>query len=80
MVEPAPRDTEVLRGCGFAFHCSAPAGPSCHRCAPTCLETESNLAPYMAVSHRTFSVCKHMRQPCDFNFYMLFGMARPLLV
>ena len=25
------------------------AEPSCHRCAPTCLETESNLAPHMAV-------------------------------
>ena len=29
---------------------SPPAGPSCHRCAPTCLETESNLAPHMAAS------------------------------
>ena len=27
---------------------SLSAGSSCHRCAPTCLETESNLVPYLA--------------------------------
>ena len=50
VVEPAPPDTQVLRGCGFKSHCSPPAGPSCHRCAPTCLKTETNLARiwYMA--------------------------------
>ena len=29
---------------------SSPAEPSCHRCGPTCLKTESNLAPHMAAS------------------------------
>ena len=28
MVEPAPQDMEVLRGCGFESHCSPPAGPT----------------------------------------------------
>ena len=31
-------------GHGFESHCSPPAGPSCHKCAQTCLETERNLA------------------------------------
>ena len=50
VVEPAPWGTQVMRGCGFESHCSPPAGPSCYMCAPTCLETENNLAPHMAPS------------------------------
>ena len=58
-VEPVPRDKQVLRGCGFESHGSPPTGPSRHRCAPTCLETESSLALHMAASplrHCNFSV------------------------
>ena len=55
VVEPAPRDMKMLRGCRFESHCSPPAGPQailwCHRFAQTCLETKSNLAPHMAASH-----------------------------
>ena len=71
MVEPAHQDTQVLRGRGLESHCSPPAGPSCHRCAPTCLKTESNLLLHMTASPLTycsFLVRKHTRQPCNFNF------------
>ena len=80
-VEPAPRDTQALRGCGFESHCSPPAGPSCYRCAPTCLETESNPAPHMAASplwHCNFSMRKHTRRPRNFNELTFCGRRRLL--
>ena len=45
---------------------SPPAGPSRNRCAPICLETESNLAPYMVVLpfRHVISQCKSL---VDFN-------------
>ena len=67
VVEPALRDMKVLRDRWLESHCSPPAGPSCHRCALTCLETESNLAPHMAAIARYFSVRKHVIQPRDFD-------------
>ena len=69
-VEPTPQDTQVLRGCAFESHCSPPAGPSCHRCAPTCLKTGGDMAAVygsFALEARYFSVRKHVRQPHDFN-------------
>ena len=64
VVEPAPQHMEVLRGCGFESDCSPPARPLCHRYAPTGLETKSIWQP----PHCNFSVRKHVRQRCDFNF------------
>ena len=85
MVEPAPRDTQMLRDCRFESYYRPPAGFLCHSRALTCLETESNLAPHMAASflrHCNFSVCGHMRHPSDFKFfkmsctvYAIFGTA-----
>ena len=55
---------------GLNFNCNPPAVPSYCRCSLTCLETVSNLAPYIAAlpsTHCNFSVRKHMRQPFDFS-------------
>ena len=68
VVEPAPLDMEVLRGCGFESNCSPPAGPSCYRYALTCLETEINLAPHMAALplRRITSQCASMETALQF--------------
>ena len=62
VVEPAPPDTRVKR-LWVRITLSPPAGPLCHRCAPTCLNTEGSLA---LKAHLFFSV-KALRQSRNFN-------------
>lgn len=60
----------MFKGCGFESHCISPAGLMCHNHAPTCLETESILAPHMTASplrYCNLSASKLMRQPCNFT-------------
>ena len=45
VVEPTPQGTASTERLWVQIPLSPLAGPLCHRCAPTCLETESNLAP-----------------------------------
>ena len=68
VVEPAPPDTQVLRGCGFESHWVLLLGPR----APTFLKTESNLAPHMAASPLRqvyFLVWKHEDSPAILTFF-----------
>ena len=43
VVEPLPQDAASAERLRVQISPSSPAGPSSHRCPPTCLETESNL-------------------------------------
>ena len=57
VVEPAPQDASIER-LSVQIPLSPPAGPSFHRCALTCLETENNLAA--SPLRHTISQCASM--------------------
>ena len=67
-----PKLVHVCEFLGLYRHWLLTTGPPCHKCAPTCLKTESKLARHMAampLRHPYFSVYGQ-RQTCNFNQHL----------